>query len=65
MVYCGNGPEYYRILSACHKTAETIVLETYNVVSLAIELELQCNQAREQNFLKPYFWAKTYTDKPT
>lgn len=40
MVYCGNGSEYYRILSACHKTVEMIVLETYNIVSLAIELEL-------------------------
>ena len=26
---------------------------------------IQCNQAREQNFLKPYFWAKNYTDRPT
>ena len=27
-------------------------------------IQLQCNQAREQNFLKPNYWAKSYTDRP-
>ena len=31
-------------------------------VCLSSCVYIQCNQAREQNFLKSHFWAKNYTD---
>ena len=50
----------------CHKGRvhlSTIII--LNIILIVGVKWLQCNQAREQNFLKSYFWAKTYTDKPT
>ena len=42
---------------------DTLVLEMW---SISVDVRyVQCNQAREQNFLKPYFWAKNYIDRPT
>ena len=52
---------YYAILGIKKREEREYLV----IIIMLISCEVQCNQAREQNFLKPYFWAKNYTDKPT